>query len=68
MSMARALHSGVCMKVKSTTKVKEQNFGNPGYTKGDQRAGGGGSNGGGGKRGRIQGIIEKGDFRRGKVI
>jgi hypothetical protein len=56
------------MKAKTPEKIKEQNFGNPGYVKGDQRAGGGGSNGGGGKRSRIQGIIEKGDFRRGKVI
>ena len=55
------------MKPNSPEKLKGRNPGNPGYTKGDRRAGGGGSNGGGGKRTRFQGVIEKGDLRRGEL-
>jgi hypothetical protein len=64
---ARLVHALIRMRAKSPEKVKDQNFGNPGYSKGDQRAGGGGSNGGGGKRTRIQGVVEKGDLRRGRI-
>jgi len=55
------------MKARSPEKIKGRNYSNPGYVKGDQRAGGGGGNGGGGKRTRIQGRIEKGDLRRGDI-
>jgi hypothetical protein len=62
---ARHLQASLFMKPNTPDKVKCPNFGNPGYVKGDRRAGGGGSNGGGGKRSRFQGRIEKGDYRRG---
>jgi hypothetical protein len=62
--VAHALQPRLPMRLKTEEKVKTHNWGNPGYVKGNQRAGGGGRHGGGGKRSRFQGIHEKGDARR----